>query len=73
MTLTSAYDAAKSAASATSVSALSTMLTKLLAVGSYFSISGNVLTAYNADGTQNAKYDLTKDNDGNITAITPQS
>lgn len=38
-----------------------------------FSVASDVLTAYNADGTTNAVYDLTRDQSGNIMAIEPRS
>ena len=38
-----------------------------------FSVTSDVLTAYNDDGTTNAVYDLTRDQSGNITAIEPRS
>lgn len=46
---------------------------KILGLAGHFSVSGDVLTAYNADGTTNAVYDLTRDQSGNITAIEPRS
>lgn len=52
---------------------LEALTDKILGLAGHFSVSGNVLTAYNADGTTNAVYDLTRDASGNITAIAPRS
>lgn len=54
-------------------SALAADLAAIKGLAGNFSVSSNVLTAYNADGTTNAVYDLTRDLSGNITAIEPRS
>lgn len=57
----------------TDLTPLEVLTDKILGLAGHFSVSGDVLTAYNADGTTNAVYDLTRDASGNITAIAPRS
>ena len=57
----------------TDLTPLETLTSQILGLAGHFSVSGNVLTAYNADGTANTVYDLTRDQSGNITAIAPRS
>ena len=58
---------------AADTSTLAADLAAIKGLAGNFSVSSNVLTAYNADGTTNAVYDLTRDQSGNITAIEPRS
>lgn len=58
---------------AADTSTLASDLAAIKGLAGNFSVSSNVLTAYNTDGTTNAVYDLTRDQSGNITAIEPRS
>ena len=57
----------------TDLTPLETLTDKILGLAGHFSVSGDVLTAYSADGTSQTVYDLTRDSSGNITAIAPRS
>lgn len=58
---------------ASDTSGLAADLAAIKGLAGNFSVASDVLTAYNADGTINAVYDLTRDQSGNITAIEPRS
>lgn len=58
---------------ASDTSGLAADLAAIKGLAGNFSVASDVLTAYNADGTTNAVYDLTRDQSGNITAIEPRS
>lgn len=53
------------------LSSVLSALNALLGLAGNFTLSQDTLTAYNADGTTNAVYSLTRNNDGEITAIEP--
>lgn len=53
------------------LSSVLSALNALIGLAGNFAVSQNTLTAYNADGTTNAVYSLTRNNDGEITAIEP--
>ena len=57
----------------TDLTSLEALTSQILGLAGHFSVSGDVLTAYNADGTTNRVYDLTRDASGTIMAIAPRS
>lgn len=55
------------------ISGLENVANKILGLAGHFTITNDTLTAYNDNGTTNAVYDLTRNLDGEITAIEPHT
>ena len=55
------------------ISGLENATNKILGLAGHFTVTNDTLTAYNDDGTTNTVYDLTRNLDGEITAIEPHT